>query len=107
MIKSIPSTWDQTIVLPGSEIGEAAVFARRSGETWFLGVLNGPQPKKLGVSLAFLGEGSYRAMTVSDRPDDPAGASVEVKDNQTFERSAKILLDLQKGSLQVYHGQQG
>src|SRR4030095_3612680 len=86
MMKSIPATWDQTIVLPGSEIGEAAVFARRSGETWFLAVLNGPQAKKLGVSLSFLGEGSYRAMTVSDRPDDPAG--VDVAEDATFARTA-------------------
>ena len=28
MIKSIPSVWDETIVLPPSEIGEIAVFAR-------------------------------------------------------------------------------
>ena len=30
MIKSIPSVWDETIVLPPSEIGEIAVFARRT-----------------------------------------------------------------------------
>src|SRR5262249_47035120 len=36
MIKSIPSFWDETVVLPPSEIGEVAVFARRRGETWFL-----------------------------------------------------------------------
>src|SRR5213075_761811 len=38
MIKSIPSTWDETIVLPPSEIGELAIFARRHGTTWFLAV---------------------------------------------------------------------
>ena len=95
MIKSIPATWDQTIVLDGSEIGEAALFARRSGTTWFLGVVNGPQAKKLDVPLAFLADGSYRAMTVSDRPGD--SASVEVKRDQPFDRSSKISLDLVAG----------
>jgi alpha-glucosidase len=32
MIKSIPSVWDETIVLPGSEIGEVAALARRKGD---------------------------------------------------------------------------
>jgi hypothetical protein len=31
-IKSIPSTWDETHVLPFSEIGEVAAFARRHGK---------------------------------------------------------------------------
>ena len=96
MIKSIPATWDQTIVLPGSEIGEAAVFARRSGDTWFLAVLNGPQPTKLGVSLDFLKDGSWRAMTVSDK-EGGDGAAVDVKDNQTFDPTMKIPLDLRAG----------
>ena len=38
MIKSIPPTWDETIVLPPSAIGEVAVMARRKGDTWFLAV---------------------------------------------------------------------
>lgn len=37
MIKSVPATWDETIVLPVSEIGEVAAFARRNGNTWFFG----------------------------------------------------------------------
>src|SRR5262245_29626880 len=41
MIKSIPVTWDETIALPGCEIGEVAAFARRRGDVWFLAVLNG------------------------------------------------------------------
>src|SRR6185436_10045375 len=41
MIKSIPAVWDETNVLPGSEIGEVAIFARRTGTTWFLAVMNG------------------------------------------------------------------
>jgi alpha-glucosidase len=36
--------WDETIVLPQSDIGELAAFARRSGRNWFVGVLNGPRP---------------------------------------------------------------
>ena len=32
VMKAIPSTWDETMVLPGSEIGKCAAFARRKGK---------------------------------------------------------------------------
>jgi alpha-glucosidase len=47
MVKSIPSVWDETVVQPGSEIGEVAAFARRKGDTWFVAVINGHWTKPL------------------------------------------------------------
>jgi len=41
LIKTIPTVWDETIVLRPSEIGEVAAFARRSGDVWFVGIMNG------------------------------------------------------------------
>jgi alpha-glucosidase len=35
-MKDIPAVWDETIVLPGSEIGELAAYARRKGNNWFV-----------------------------------------------------------------------
>lgn len=72
IIRSIPAVWDQTIVLPDSEIGELAAFARRSGDTWFLAVMCGPKAKSIRVPLSFLGEGNYNASTVSDNKGDDA-----------------------------------
>jgi alpha-glucosidase len=72
MIKSIPSTWDETIVLPPSEIGELALYARRSGDTWFLACLNGPGARSVDIPLSFLGDGEYRTLTVKDGKDEPA-----------------------------------
>jgi alpha-glucosidase len=77
MIKSIPSVWDETIVLPQSEIGEVAVFARRSGKTWFLAAVNGPEPKTIRVPLSFLGRGERAALMVRDVPDNPAAVKIE------------------------------
>ncbi|MDP4274377.1 MAG: glycoside hydrolase family 88 protein [Bacteroidota bacterium] len=54
MIKSIPSTWDETRVLPSSGIGELAVYAQRKGNIWFLSVMNGNSPKTLKIPLSFL-----------------------------------------------------
>ena len=94
VIKSIPAVWDETIVLPGSEIGEAAVYARRSGTTWFLAVLCGPAPRAIRVPLSFLGGGQYPATLVRD--DSPDGSAVKVQAS-THQRSNTIALDLQAG----------
>ena len=69
MVKSIPSTWDETVVLPVSQIGDVAAFARRKGTTWFLAVNNGPVGKTLQVNLSFLGQGSFQAMLLRDQPE--------------------------------------
>jgi alpha-glucosidase len=77
IIKSIPSIWDETIVLPPSEIGEVAALARRNGERWYLAILNGPEARTIRVPVSFLGAGMYRSLTVRDRMDDPAALKVE------------------------------
>jgi alpha-glucosidase len=75
MIKSIPSVWDETIVLPPSVIGEAAVFARRSGQRWFVAGMNGPEARTFKVIPTFLKRGAD-ALIVRDKMDD--GSAVEV-----------------------------
>ena len=76
MIKSIPATWDETRVLPPSDVGEVAVFARRSGRTWFLSIINGPTARKVEVPLTFLQPEDYVALVVSDEETDPAAVNV-------------------------------
>src|SRR5439155_21300661 len=53
LIKSIPAVWDETVVPSGSEIGEVAMFARRKGATWFVGILNGSNARKIKLPLSF------------------------------------------------------
>jgi alpha-glucosidase len=58
VLKAIPSYWDETVVLPVSEIREVAAFARRSGDTWFLAIANGSTARNVHIDLsAFLGRG--------------------------------------------------
>src|SRR5438270_12101616 len=40
VIKRVLPVWDETIVLPDSEIGGLADYARRKGNTWFLAIRN-------------------------------------------------------------------
>jgi alpha-glucosidase len=69
VLVSIPPTWDETRVLPPSKIGEVAVLARRNGDTWFLGVLNGKAEKSFDIALSFLDEGPFAAIILSDNLD--------------------------------------
>ena len=82
-IKQIPAVWDETIVLPASEIGEVSAFARRSGDKWFVSVMNGEAGRTIHIDLAFLGEGDYRAMMIQDKKPELAMVSL-VRSRKTF-----------------------
>jgi alpha-glucosidase len=69
VMKAIPSVWDETVVLPGSDIGKCAAFARRTGKTWFIGVINGGETTTLDLPLSFAGRGKYRMIQLGDAPD--------------------------------------
>ena len=94
LIKSVPSVWDETIALPGSEIGEIAAFAKRNGNRWFLPIMNGPIAKTIKVTLSFLDNDRYQAMLVRDRNEDGAAVNIE----QTTVSSRDILtIELRAG----------
>jgi alpha-glucosidase len=65
-LRHLPSVWDETIVLEGSEIGKVAGLARRRGEDWFIGVLNGKEAATLPVSLQYQGGGEWQADVYGD-----------------------------------------
>ena len=93
IIKSIPAVWDETIVLPGSEIGELAAFARRKGNTWFIAVMNGTSAKNISIPMNFLKPGKYNATIAAD---DAIPASVIIK--KTSMTSTDVInLSLQPG----------
>lgn len=77
LIKSLPVVWDETVVLPCSEIGKVAAFARRKGDDWFLAVLNGEKAQAIQIPLSFLEDEWYEATVVNDRPNDPAAVKKE------------------------------
>jgi alpha-glucosidase len=77
LIKSVPSVWHETIALPYCEIGELAVFARRTGETWFLAIMNGPNARSLDLPLSFLGRDRYQALIARDQESDSGAITME------------------------------
>ena len=55
VVRNIPSVWEETIVLPPSAIGECAAFARRSGNQWYIALMNGDgRERTVSIPLNFL-----------------------------------------------------
>lgn len=55
-VRTVPVTWDETRVLPGSVIGETVILARRRGDEWHVAALNcRPEPRALELDLTLLG----------------------------------------------------
>jgi alpha-glucosidase len=68
IIKTLPTVWDESIVLPGSKLDELAVFARRKGTDWYVAGINGFADRKqeYALQLDFLGGGKYAAFICQD-----------------------------------------
>lgn len=69
VLKALPPVWDETIVLPGSAIGEQAGFARRHGNDWFIGIINDQVPRRQTIPLRFLSNGNYKLVELADSPE--------------------------------------
>jgi alpha-glucosidase len=94
VVKSIKAVWDETIVLPESEIGELSIFARRSGNMWILAVMSAGPARTIQVPLSFLGDGRYKATLIRDSHDKPDAVVVE---DTTFRRHDTLTIDLADG----------
>jgi alpha-glucosidase len=94
LIKTIPPVWDETVVLPQSEIGELAGFARRSGDAWFVGIMNGLTGRTIRVPLKFLGSQKYKAVLVRDQMDNPAAIKME---NVSVGRGESLTIRMRAG----------
>lgn len=93
VLKNIPSVWDETVVLPSSDIGQVAAFARRTGKTWYLAVTNGINARTVRVDLSFLGQGTYVTTLVRDTCE---AAAVKIE-HVTLSRNDTLYIDLRSG----------
>lgn len=88
LIKQIPTVWDETIVLPGSEIGELAIMARRKGNDWYIGVLNGGEKKTVEIDLTSLNLLFDKAILYRDASEsipNPIARKYNIKDRHYSE----------------------
>ena len=64
-LKIVPATWDDIKFISGYP-GDFVAIAKRSGDKWFLGVMNNSVAKTVELSLSFLQAGNYEAETWAD-----------------------------------------
>lgn len=95
-IKSIPEVWDETVPLCG-RLGEYVAVARRNGDTWYVGALNGTDaPLHLELDLSFMGSGSKKIFSHSDG----VNAVTQAKDFRTdsvVTDSPVLAIDMARG----------
>lgn len=72
LLRTVPTVWDETIVLPETAIGQFVAFARRNGEDWWVAIISGTrEPRTYDLKLDFLGEGEWTLLAAQDTPGDP------------------------------------
>ncbi|QIH31571.1 glycoside hydrolase family 97 catalytic domain-containing protein [Sphingobacterium sp. DR205] len=64
-ILEIPTTWDKTIPLDG-KIGDYLILARRNGENWYIGGMNGGKGRSIDIKLDFITNKSYNMKYIDD-----------------------------------------
>lgn len=66
LITDLPTAWDDTKLLSGYPGGWVAM-ARRSGETWYVGIINGLDTEQsIAMDWSFLGKGKYSVQDFGD-----------------------------------------
>ena len=88
-VREVPTSWDETRFVAG-EVGDYIVLAKRKGDTWYVGAMNGGTARKVSVPLSFLGEGSWAAKLWLDGAKPDAIRS----DSRAASASGKLSLDL-------------
>ena len=66
LITGLPTAWDDTKLLSGYP-GEWVAMARRSGDTWYVGIINGLDTEQsIPVDWRFLDKGQYSVQSFGD-----------------------------------------
>jgi len=86
-LKIVPTVWDDTKFIGGYP-GDYVAIARRSGDLWFIGLMNNCVGKKLEIKLDFLSEGSYELNSWADSKEsdkDPKSLRMEKRTVKNME----------------------
>jgi alpha-glucosidase len=92
-LKIVPTVWDDTKFISGYP-GNYIALARRSGDTWFIGIMNNSIRKSIELKLDFLSEGNYEMQSWADtKKSDTLPTELQTK-IQTIKSGAILKLEL-------------
>ncbi len=79
---NVPTTWDETKVLQVT-IGEIGVIARRKGDEWFIGGINGVTERMVNLDFSFLTDGiKYKAKIYNDDESVKTRTRVKIEEKE-------------------------
>jgi len=67
LFQTIPTVWDETKVLSCTSMGEVVAYARRKGDTWWIGVMNGATGREVKIPLNFLKKATKATLIYDDK----------------------------------------
>jgi len=67
LFQELPTVWDETRVLSCTSMGEVVAYARRKGDKWWVGVMNGATEKEVKVNLDFLKKPTKATLIYDDK----------------------------------------
>lgn len=95
-LKPIPTTWDDTRVL-FAKAGECLVMARKTGNIWYVGGMNGETVRDIEIPLSFLENQNCNAEIFIDGVNAELVATDYRHYNQTLEKTNKLNLHMVPG----------
>jgi alpha-glucosidase len=101
-LKVVPTVWDDTRFLGGYP-GDYVALARRSGDMWFVGVMNDTIGKTINLKLDFLSEGRYEMESWSDTKNSDKIPAELKKSEQKVTRAdiVKVVMSKNGGRVMV------
>jgi alpha-glucosidase len=93
LFQAIPTTWDETKVLSCTNMGEVVAYARRKGDTWWIGAMNGATERNIKIPLDFLKK-QTQATLIYD--NELTNASIDRRE-QTLRPSDTLTIKLVPG----------
>jgi len=92
-LKIVPTVWDDTKFISGYP-GNYIAMARRSGENWFVGIMNNSARKNIEIKLDFLPAGNYEMEVWADtKKSDKEPTDIQSK-KQTVKNGDLIKVEL-------------
>ena len=89
-LKNLPVVWDESKLLAGYP-GEDCVIARKAGDTWYIGGINGTNEKKSwGIDLSRLEGNEFSGLVITDGESEKQFSFSEL----TIKTGEKLLVDV-------------
>lgn len=95
-ISSIPTVFDETVGMNG-KVAEYITIARRSGDVWYVGSLNGWDERNLTLDLSFLESGNYTMQIFADGTDANQEGTSYTQSVQDVPSDRKVNIHLAQG----------